>query len=64
MAFLYTAKIYVDDTEIAHESGDDVEALHTWMLMKTQGQYGNFHGEVIDNKTKKIIRSFRKSPPD
>lgn len=64
MAFRYTAKIYFDKDEVSHESGDDIDELYNWMLSKTQGKFGNFHGEVIDNKTKKVVKSFRKSPPD
>ena len=64
MAFRYTAKIYFDEGEVAHENGDDIEELYNWMLMKTQGKFGNFHGEIIDNKTGKSVKSFRKSPPD
>ncbi|MBV9576494.1 MAG: hypothetical protein JO149_07710 [Gammaproteobacteria bacterium] len=64
MSFRYIAKIYVDDTEVEHESGDDMEELYNWMLMKSQGKFGNFNGEIIDNKTGKSVKSFRKSPPD
>jgi len=64
MALRYTAKIYFDEGEVSHESGDDPEELYNWMLSKTQGKFGNFHGEVIDNKTKKVVKCFRKSPPD
>lgn len=64
MAFKYTAKIYIDDDEIAEESGDDADELYNWMLVKAQGKFGNFNGEVIDNETKKTVKSFRKAPPD
>ncbi len=64
MAFQYTAKIYFDEGEVASESGNDVEELHTWMLMKTQGKFGNFNGEIIENKTGNVVKSFRKAPPD
>ena len=64
MGFKYTAKIYFDEGEIAHESGNDADELYTWMLMKAQGKFGNFNGEIIDNKTGKVVKSFRKAPPD
>jgi hypothetical protein len=64
MKFKYTAKIYFDKDEVEHDSGDDLDALYTWMLMKAQGKFGNLHGEIIDNKTKKVVKTFRKSPPD
>lgn len=64
MAFRYTAKIYFDEGEVAHESGDDIEELNNWMLIKSQGKFGNLHGEIVDNKTQKVVRKFRKAPPD
>lgn len=64
MAFHYTAKIYVDKSEVAHESGNNVDELYNWMLLKAQGQFGNISGEITDNKTGKVVKSFRKAPPD
>ena len=64
MAFKYTAKIYFDQDEVAHESGNDIDELYNWMLLKAQGKFGNFNGEIIDNKTGKVVKAFRKSPPD
>lgn len=64
MPFRYTAKIYVDTDEIAQEGGDDVDELYNWMLAKAQGKFGNFNGDIIENKTGKIVKSFRKAPPD
>lgn len=60
----YKATIYVDKGEVAHEEGDDIDVLYRWMLTKTQGKFGNFHGEIIEKKTGKVVKSFRKSPPD
>lgn len=60
----YIAKVFIDDDEIAHESGDDVDELYTWMLLKAQGKFGNFHGHILDNKSNKIVKRFRKAPPD
>lgn len=62
--FRYTATIYLDKTEIAHESGNDLEELYNWMLINSQGKFGNIHGSIIDNKTRKPVKAFRKSPPD
>lgn len=64
MAFHYTAKIFINNDEIAHESGDDIDALYTWMLLKAEGKFGDFHGQIIDNKTHKVVKQFRKAPPD
>lgn len=64
MDFTYTAKIYFDDDEVAHESGDDIDELYNWMLMKAEGKFGNFNGEIVNNKTGKVVKSFRRSPPD
>lgn len=64
MGFRYTAKIYVDEVEIDHKEGNDVDELYHWMLVKAQGKFGNLSGDVIDTKTNKAVKSFRKSPPD
>lgn len=64
MTLRYTAKLYFDEGEIDHEQGDDIDELYNWMLLKTQGKFGNFNGDIIDNKTKKVIKSFRKAPPE
>lgn len=64
MALKYTAKIYFDEGEVAHESGNDIDELHNWMLTKAQGKFGNFNGEIIENKTGKVVKAFRKAPPD
>lgn len=64
MAPKYTARIYFDEGEVAHESGDNPDELYNWMLSKTYGAFGNFNGEIVENKTGKIIKAFRKCPPD
>lgn len=64
MAFRYTAKFYFDDKEITHECGNDLEELYNWMLIKAQGRFGNLHGEIIDNHTQEVVKTFRKAPSD
>lgn len=64
MANRYTARIYFDDEEVAQETGGSVEDLYNWMLTKAQGKFGNFNGEIIDNKTGAVVKGFRRSPPD
>lgn len=64
MAAKYTATIYFDEGEVAHESGNDVDELYNWMLVTTQGKFGNFNGDIKDNQTQEIVKSFRKAPPD
>lgn len=64
MSFQYLAKIFFDHEEVSEKGGDDVDELYSWMLVKTQGMFGNFNGEIIDNTTGKVVRRFRKSPPD
>lgn len=64
MTFKYTAKIYFDNDEIDSQSGDDIEELYSWMLIKAQGKFGNFNGEIIDNETQEVVKAFRKAPPD
>lgn len=64
MSFRYTAKIYYDRDNVADKNGDDVDELYTWMLAKTQGEFGSYHGEIIDNKSGKVVKTFRKTPPE
>ena len=64
MPFRYIAKLYIDKDEIDHESGDDLDELYNWMLVKAQGKFGNLSGEITDTKTHKVVKAFRKSPPD
>lgn len=64
MPHRFTATIYFDADEIAHESGDDIDELYNWMLIKAQGKFGNLSGEIVNNKTHKVVKSFRKAPPD
>jgi hypothetical protein len=64
MAAHYTARIYFDEGEVDHEDGENVDALYNWMLSKAQGKFGNISGEITDNKTGKVVKSFRKAPPD
>lgn len=64
MPHIYTAIVYFDEKGVAKESGDDVEALYNWMLLQAQGKFGNFNGEIIENKTGKVVKAFRKAPPD
>lgn len=64
MTAKFTAVIYFDKDEVMKQVGNDPDELYTWMLIKTQAKFGNFSGEIIDNKSKKVVKSFRKSPPD
>jgi hypothetical protein len=56
----YTASVYCGEEQIAKQAGVDVDQLYTWMLIQVNGHFGDIHGDIIDNKTKKTIRTFRK----
>jgi hypothetical protein len=60
----YTAKIYCDSTEITHQSGNDLEKLHVWMLTYAENITGDLHGEIIDNITHQVIKQFKKRSPE
>ena len=60
----YLAKIYLEDDEIEDNSGDDIDELYAWMLVRAEGKFGSVHGEIIDSKSNKVVRQFRKTPPD
>lgn len=56
----YTASVYSEEEQFAKKGGNDVDELYTWMLIQVNGHFGDIHGKIIDNKTKKIIKVFRK----
>nr|WP_028372230.1 hypothetical protein [Legionella lansingensis] len=58
----YTAKVYSEDAEVAQKTGDDLEELYIWMLTYNNGHGCGTHGEVIDNQTQEVVRTFKKSP--
>jgi hypothetical protein len=60
----FTARIFLEKEEVTHQDGEDANELYTWMLARADGVFGNCHGEIIDNYTKKVIQQFRKAPPD
>lgn len=57
----YTVTVYSGDEMFAEKVGNDVDELYTWMLIQVNGNFGDIHGKIIDNKTKKTIKAFRKS---
>ena len=57
---LYTAAVYTGDEQFAKQDGNDLDELYTWMLIQGSIYFGDVHGEIIDNNTKKTIRTFRK----
>ncbi|HXW60121.1 MAG TPA: hypothetical protein VEK06_01150 [Myxococcota bacterium] len=63
-AYQYTAKLYIGKGLVNSQEGDDETVLYEWMLTQAQNLLGDVHGEVIDNRTHKVVQRFRKSPPD
>ncbi len=57
--FNYTAITYVGKNEINREAGNNIEALFIKMLVTCQGKFGDYNGEITDNRTNKIVRAFR-----
>lgn len=58
----YIATVYCRDEKMAVQWGNDVDQLYAWMLLQVNGSFGDIRGEIIDNQTNKIIRTFRKAP--
>lgn len=58
----YIAKLYLGQEEISCREGDDVDELFSWMLTETQDKFGQHSGEIIENKTGNVVRSYRKAP--
>ncbi|KTD61344.1 hypothetical protein Lsan_1845 [Legionella santicrucis] len=59
--FTYTAKIYFDDIEINQSSGNNLDSLFIWMLTQQKGEFGNYNGQITNNKTHLIEKEFRTS---
>lgn len=62
MSEQFTATVYCKEERIATQTGNDLEQLYIWMLTQVNGSFGAVHGEIIDNRTNKTIRTFCKSP--
>ena len=60
----YTARIYLEVNEILKREGDEMEELYTWMLVQAEGKFGSVRGEITDNKSKQVVKQFRKTPSD
>ena len=62
----YTAKLCCGKKPVETKSGDDAEELFIWMLSLANGpvDIDGIHGEVVENKTNKIVRQFKKAPPE
>ena len=58
----FTASVYCKEERIASQTGNDLEQLYTWMLIQVNGYFDDIRGEIMDNKTKKIVRTFCKAP--
>ncbi|VEB36742.1 Uncharacterised protein [Legionella sainthelensi] len=59
--FIYTAKIYFDNIEINQSSGNNLDSLFIWMLTQQKGEFGNYNGQITNNKTNQIEKEFRTS---
>jgi hypothetical protein len=57
----YTANAYCNEEKIATQCGDDIDMLYAWMLLQANGNFGDVHGEIIDNITQEVIRTFQKT---
>lgn len=57
--FNYTAIIYFGKNEINRKVGNNIEMLLIKMLVDCQGKFGDYNGKIEDNRTHKVIRTFR-----
>ncbi|KTC81945.1 hypothetical protein [Legionella cincinnatiensis] len=57
----YTANAYCNEEKIATEAGDDVDKPYAWMVLQANGNFGDVHGEIIDNKTHEVVKTFQKT---
>lgn len=59
--FTYTARIYFDDIQIKECSGNNLDSLFIWMLSQQEREFGNYNGQITNNKTHLIEKEFRTS---
>ncbi|KTD73697.1 hypothetical protein [Legionella tucsonensis] len=62
MSEQFTANVYCKEERIATQTGNDIDQLYTWMLIQVNGHFDDIRGEIIDNQTNNIVRTFRKAP--
>ncbi len=60
----FTAKVYCNEEMIASKTGDDIDDLFAWMIGHEAGNFGDVHGQIIDNNTLEVVKVFRKSYQD
>lgn len=60
----YTANAYCNEEKIAAREGDNIDLLYAWIILQANGKFGDVHGEVIDNTTNKVVRTFQKAYED
>lgn len=59
--FEYTAIVSIGKKEVTRKSGNELDSLYAWMLSVAEGKTGHYKGQIIENKTKQIIKQFRTS---
>lgn len=64
MNIIYTATIFCEEEIIAYKHGEEIEDLYLWMLTQANGKSGSIHGEVVEVRTKTVVRQFRKTSVD
>lgn len=64
MKHKYTAKIYFEDGNTIKQHGDKIEKLIAWMHSQSRERFIDINGEIIDNKTHRIIKNIQYSPLD
>ncbi|KTC89892.1 hypothetical protein OQJ18_06580 [Fluoribacter dumoffii] len=62
MSTQFTANVYCKEERIATQTGNDIDKLYAWMLIQVNDNFNEIRGEIVDNKTNKIVRTFRKAP--
>jgi hypothetical protein len=57
----YTANAYCNEEKIATREGDEIEKLYAWLVLQADGNFGDVHGEILDNKTLEVVKRFQKT---
>lgn len=64
MKHRFSAKLMMDNEQVIENSDDDLIVLTQWMTDQAGNTFSDVKGEIIDNRTHRIVRSIHFSPVD
>ncbi|MCP0914610.1 MULTISPECIES: hypothetical protein [Legionella] len=64
MKYKYLGKVHFEDDHIAKHFANNVDELVRWMHELAQKKFSEITGEIIDNKTHRIVKSIQFNPAE